>query len=64
MPGARVTIHRETGKPLPFAQQGLEARAGAASLRVDGRDVQILVPEVGIGGGPGAIWAPTGIYAR
>lgn len=57
-------IHRAAGQPMPFAQQGLEAAAGKAELRIDGKPVAITVPKLSMGGGPGAVLAACGIYAR
>ncbi len=57
-------INRAPAAMPPFAQQGLEAAAGKASLKVDGKPVSIIVPPVGISGGPAAVWAPAGVYAR
>jgi len=62
--GAGEIIHRPAGSPMPFAQQGVEARAGKAVLKVDGKEVAVKIPAVGMSGGPGAVWAPCGIYAR
>ncbi len=57
-------IQRAPGGMAPFHQQGLEAVASSARLWVDGNEVSIIVPPVGISGGPAAVFAPTGIYAR
>jgi hypothetical protein len=57
-------IQRAPGGMTPFHQQGLEAVASSARLWVDGNEVSIIVPPVGISGGPAAVFAPTGIYAR
>jgi|SRR6185295_4980491 len=57
-------ISRPPAVMPPFHQQGVEAAAGRATLKVNGKDVSIVVPPVGISGGPAAVWAPTGIYAR
>ncbi|MBS1720595.1 MAG: hypothetical protein JST35_09135 [Armatimonadetes bacterium] len=62
--GPTELIHRGMGEPMPFAQQGLEAAAGKASLRVNGEDVKIHVLEHGIAGNSGAIVSPCGVYAR
>lgn len=56
-------IAREPGA-LPFAQSGVEAISSKASLRVNGEEVEIFVPPVGLSGGPGAVFAPIGFYAR
>lgn len=61
--GKGELVHRLPG-PLPFAQQGLEHAAGAASLVVNGKPVSLIIPPVGISGGPAAVFSPCGIYAR
>lgn len=62
--GETVWAHREPAEATPFLQAGPEAAAGRVTLRVDGAEVPLHVPAKGISGGPGAVWAPTGIYAR
>jgi hypothetical protein len=57
-------ISRQPTEGTPFYQQGLERKANRASLRVNGEDVMIFVPSVGISGGPGAVVAASGLYAR
>ena len=59
-----VRIVREPLPTAPFHQMGLEAPAGNASLKVNGSDVPLTIPPVGITGGPCAVLAPCGIYAR
>lgn len=49
---------------LPFVQQGIERSAGAVSLTINGREVPLTVPQIGISGGPAAVLAPCGLYAR
>ncbi len=61
---ALTLVQRAPGGMTPFHQQGLEAMAGRARLWVDGAEVSIIVPPVGISGGPAAVFAPTGLYAR
>ena len=57
-------INRSPLPTAPFHQQGLEAPAEHASLKVNGCDIPLTVPPVGITGGPCAVLAPCGIYAR
>jgi hypothetical protein len=57
-------IQRSPLATAPFVQQGLEAPAAVATLRVDGHEVEIIIPPVGITGGPCAVSAPCGLYAR
>lgn len=62
--GAMEIIQRAPAEMPPFHQQGLEAVASQTSLTVDGNAVNLIIPPVGISGGPAAVWAPAGIYAR
>lgn len=62
--GALSVIDRAPGAMTPFRQQGLEATASRATLKVDGKPVAITLPKTGISGGAAAIWSPAGIYAR
>jgi hypothetical protein len=61
--GTPTLVHREPSA-LPFYQQGVERKAGLAVLKVNGKEHPVFVPEVGMTGGPGAVLAPTGLYAR
>ena len=61
--GPLEVVDRPVGA-LPFRQQGLEAVAKTVTLKVDGTAVELVVPRVGLSGGPAAVWAPAGIYAR
>lgn len=57
-------IDRSPAPMTPFSQQGIESKAGVASLTIDGQDIDLTVPTVGITGGPGAVVSPAGIYCR
>lgn len=57
-------IRREAGGMTPFSQDVVEANCASASLKVNGSPVSILVPPVGISGGPAAVAALTGLYTR
>jgi hypothetical protein len=61
---AMELINREPMAMPPFHQQGLEASAQQAVLRVNGEPVSIIIPPTGISGGPAAVWSASGIYAR
>lgn len=61
---AAEVIQRAPMATAPFVQQGIEAPASRASLKVDGRPVEISIPATGITGGPCAVSAPCGIYSR
>lgn len=49
---------------LPFFQSGVERQSNRVELVVDGVKREIVVPAVGISGGPAAVFAPCGIYTR
>lgn len=49
---------------LPFLQQGVERRAARATLKVNGEEIPLFVPEIGMTGGPGAVLAACGVYLR
>jgi len=57
-------IQRGPSPHTPFTQNVLEAIAGASSLTINGQALDLTIPEVGISGGPGAVYAPAGFYAR
>jgi hypothetical protein len=59
-----IMIDRTPSPMAPFRQQGLEAAAVQATLAVNGTSIPLVIPPVGITGGPGAVLSPTGIYAR
>jgi hypothetical protein len=62
--GALERINRAPGPMTPFTQDVIEAAAATATLKVNGAAVSILVPPVGISGGPAAVLAAAGFYAR
>ncbi|MGL4398644.1 MAG: hypothetical protein ACRCXD_02140 [Luteolibacter sp.] len=57
-------IHRAPIASAPFYQQGLEAPAAQARLKVNGSEVSVVIPAIGITGGPCAVVAACGVYAR
>ena len=61
---APYLISRVPAEMPPFHQQGVERSVGKTTLKVDGKEVPIIVPPVGITGGPGAVISPNGVYAR
>lgn len=62
--GAMELVNRPSAAMTPFVQQGIERAAARTSLTVNGKEVKILVPPVGITGGPAAVYSPCGTYAR
>jgi hypothetical protein len=61
--GPLEVVNRPQGA-LPFHQQGLEAVPQRVSVKVDGRALDVIVPPVGMSGGPAVAWSPCGSYSR
>jgi hypothetical protein len=61
---APYLIDRKPSAMPPFHQQGVEIHAQQVSLKVNGEAINIIVPPVGITGGPASVVAPNGVYAR
>ncbi len=57
-------INREPSAMPPFYQQGVEISCGKTILKVDGVVIDIIIPPVGITGGPASVVSPNGVYAR
>jgi hypothetical protein len=57
-------IDRKPAVMPPFYQQGVEIHARKASLKVNGITIDIIIPPVGISGGPASVVSPNGVYAR
>lgn len=49
---------------LPFHDDSLEAKATSVKLTVNGEELKVIVPPVGMSGGPAAVFSPAGIYSR
>ncbi len=57
-------INRAPAAMPPFHQQGVEIHARKASLKVNGQLINIIIPPMGISGGPASVVSPNGVYAR
>lgn len=57
-------INREPSAMPPFYQQGVEIHATDVTLKVNGEVINIIIPPVGITGGPASVVSPNGVYAR
>lgn len=57
-------ISRAPSAMPPFHQQGVEIHARKATLKIDGEAIDIIIPPVGITGGPASVVSPNGVYAR
>ncbi|MCC6621297.1 MAG: hypothetical protein IT385_08580 [Deltaproteobacteria bacterium] len=62
--GDGYLINRAPAQMTPFHQQGVEAKVGKVVFKVNGAEVPLVLPPVGITGGPAAVFAATGVYAR
>ena len=62
--GPTEIVRREPTATSPFTQLGIEAAAMKASLKIDGKEITLHLPKVGISGGPAAVSAPAGLYVR
>lgn len=49
---------------LPFHDDSLEAKALKTKLTVNGEDFSIVIPPVGMSGGPAAVYSACGFYSR
>jgi len=61
---APYLINRVPAAMPPFYQQGVEIHAQKATLKVNGESINLIIPPVGISGGPASVVSPNGIYAR
>ena len=57
-------INREPAAMPPFYQQGVEIHARKVALKINGEAINIIVPPVGITGGPASVVSRNGVYAR
>ena len=57
-------VDRKPSASPPFFQQGVEIQAKNASLKINGEPITIIIPPVGINGGPASVVSPNGMYAR
>ena len=61
---APYLIDREPSAMPPFYQQGVEIHAQKVNVKINGEVINIIVPPVGITGGPASVISPNGVYAR
>lgn len=61
---APYLINREPAAMPPFWQQGVEQVSTVNVLKINGEVINIIVPPVGISGGPASVVSPNGVYAR
>ncbi|MEO5562944.1 MAG: hypothetical protein ABIR18_05900 [Chitinophagaceae bacterium] len=61
---APYLINRPPAANSPFWQQGIEMSSSTTVLKVNDRVIDMVVPPIGITGGPASVVAPHGLYAR
>lgn len=61
--GELVRVNRQSPN-LPFHDDSLEAKAWQTKLTVNGEELSVIVPPVGMSGGPAAVFSATGTYSR
>ena len=49
---------------LPFHDASIEAAASNVELSFNGDNMSVIVPPIGMSGGPAAVYSATGFYAR
>ena len=49
---------------LPFHDDSLESQANKVKLTVNGEEMKVIVPPMGMSGGPAAVYSATGMYSR
>ena len=57
-------VKREAGKPMPFVQQGVEALAKSAQLKVNGNIITLITLPYSEEMGGSSVWSPGGTYTR
>ncbi len=60
--GQLIRVNRQSLN-LPFHDDSLESAAGKVKLTVNGEKVSVIVPPVGMSGGPAAVFSATGFYS-
>ena len=57
-------IDRPMGAPMPFYQQGVEAHARKATLKIDGEEIALSALPYSREMGGSSVWSPGGTYTR
>jgi hypothetical protein len=62
--GPMQRIDRAVGAPMPFTQQGVEAEARQATLKINGEPVALTALPYSLEFGGASVWSPGGTYTR
>lgn len=57
-------INRAPAAMPPFHQQGVEITMDEAIVKINGQQIPVIIPPLGISGGPACVVSPNGVYAR
>jgi hypothetical protein len=61
--GELTRVNRQSPN-LPFHDDSIEAQANQVNLTVNGEIMTVIVPPMGMSGGPAAVYSATGFYSR
>ncbi len=61
--GELMRVNRQSPN-LPFHDDSLESAAGNVKLIINGEEMSVIVPPVGMSGGAAAVFSATGTYSR
>jgi len=61
--GELTRVNRKSPN-LPFNDDSLEAEARTVELTINGIVTPVIVPPMGMSGGPAAVYSATGVYSR
>jgi hypothetical protein len=62
--GPMEKIERPLGAPMPFTQQGVEAHARKATLKINGEEIALSALLYSLESGGSSVWSPGGTYTR
>ncbi len=61
--GELTRVNRQSPN-LPFHEDSLEAQANKVKLTVNGEEMKVIIPPIGMSGGPATVYSVTGMYSR
>jgi len=62
--GPTMYVNRAPSPQTPFYQNGVERTVGKVTVKVDGKEYKVTPARMNPAGGPGAVYAEFGSYAR
>ena len=61
--GELTRVNRQSPN-LPFHDDSMESAAETVKLTVNGEEISLIVPPMGMSGGPAAVYSAAGMYSR